>query len=317
MNLPIKLTYFSSRKDNRTNKQLEFSGWEALVHYLEGLSDKEAYKPKLGEDPLPYHAPLISPAIYKEESLRRKDNVLCWAGWAALDVDEFSGTIKDLDKFNDGNASYIYSTPSSKETDIRFRLLVPLTRYVDETELLDFWYALNMKYLGLGDPQTKDSTRLFYVPGKYSDSFSFTRKYNGNYLNPDEIMAKYPLPKIIKHRLSDKLPRSMAKAVQAERESTLYESGINLNWTSWRNCPFVNNKAVENYIYDDSEGYYHRFYSLMVSIASRAQIMGYEISVDEIETIMREIDADTGNWYEKRPIRQEAERAIAFIRMQS
>ena len=34
-------------------------------------------------------AHLISPAIYKENTTRANDNVTAWAGWCAVDVDDF------------------------------------------------------------------------------------------------------------------------------------------------------------------------------------------------------------------------------------
>ena len=40
---------------------------------------------------------------------------------------------------------------------------------------------------------------------------------------------------------------------------------------------------------------------------------GYPITSKEIEYIIRDLDANTGNWYAKRPINKEAERAIEFI----
>ena len=98
------------------------------------------------------------------------------------------------------------------------------------------------------------------------------------------------------------------------RREILRERGVDLDWSSYRDCPFVNKKLVESYKSVSSKGYYHRFYSIMVSVASIALKNGYDIAPHEIEAIMREIDADTGSWYTKRPIRAEAENAIRFAR---
>ena len=40
---------------------------------------------------------------------------------------------------------------------------------------------------------------------------------------------------------------------------------------------------------------------------------GYPITPKEIEYLCRDLDNDTGNWYGKRDIEKEAERAIEFV----
>ena len=51
----------------------------------------------------------------------------------------------------------------------------------------------------------------------------------------------------------------------------------------------------------------------MVSTAGTAISKGYPITAKEIEFLMRDLDNDTCNWYLKRPIDKEAERAIEFV----
>ena len=51
----------------------------------------------------------------------------------------------------------------------------------------------------------------------------------------------------------------------------------------------------------------------MVSTAGNAMSRGYPITAKEITYLCRQLDADTGNWYLKRDIEKEAERAIEFV----
>ncbi len=51
----------------------------------------------------------------------------------------------------------------------------------------------------------------------------------------------------------------------------------------------------------------------MVSTAGNAMSKGYPITSKEIEYLCRDLDNDTGNWYAKRDIGREAERAIEFV----
>ncbi len=59
-------------------------------------------------------------------------------------------------------------------------------------------------------------------------------------------------------------------------------------------------------------GWYHKMYQFMVSLAFNAIRKGYPITDSEIEILMRELDRETGNWYEKRPIKLEANSAIEY-----
>jgi hypothetical protein len=86
----------------------------------------------------------------------------------------------------------------------------------------------------------------------------------------------------------------------------------NYTWTGYKDCPFVNQKKIEEYK-RLNDGWYYALYQLMVSIAGNAIAKGYPITAKEVEYIIRDLDAECGNWYLKRPIDKEAERAIEFV----
>ena len=50
----------------------------------------------------------------------------------------------------------------------------------------------------------------------------------------------------------------------------------------------------------------------MVSIASKALRRGYPVTPNQIETLCKEIDSETGGWYKHRPLGLEAARALEF-----
>jgi hypothetical protein len=54
-------------------------------------------------------------------------------------------------------------------------------------------------------------------------------------------------------------------------------------------------------------------YQLMVSISANALKKEYPITVQEVATLCKELDLETGNWYANRPLDKEAERAIEFV----
>ena len=60
-------------------------------------------------------------------------------------------------------------------------------------------------------------------------------------------------------------------------------------------------------------GWYHKMYQIMVAIAGNAVKKKYPITSEEISTMCREFDMETGNWYENRPLDKEANRALEYI----
>ena len=53
-------------------------------------------------------------------------------------------------------------------------------------------------------------------------------------------------------------------------------------------------------------------YAIMSSIAVSAIKKGYPITPQQIESLSKEIDNETGEWYKNRPFKKEASRAIEW-----
>jgi DNA-binding Xre family transcriptional regulator len=51
----------------------------------------------------------------------------------------------------------------------------------------------------------------------------------------------------------------------------------------------------------------------MVAIAGNAIKKQYPITAQEISKLCRELDMETGNWYENRPLDKEADRALEYV----
>ena len=128
-------------------------------------------------------------------------------------------------------------------------------------------------------------------------------------MDPNELMVrhKYVLPA---EGFYDRLPEAIKKGLMEHRKSQLNNTDI--SWTGYKDCPFVNKKKIEEYK-GLNAGWYYATYQIMVSIAGNAISKGYPITAKEIEYLIRDLDSETGNWYLKRPIEREAERAIEFV----
>ena len=300
------LTLFKSIFDNKTNKRMDFEDWSVFEKMLFDLAEYPRKDKK--------SAPLISPAIYQDDTTRSNDSVISWAGWAAVDIDtyEFKGNLKQelLDAYGTYN-NIIYSTASSTEEHPKFRVVFPLSINVPKEKIKHFWYALNKELGDVGDPQTKDLSRMYYVPGKYEGAYNFIYdNFCGNTMDPNEIMSRHDYVER-SGSLIDNLPKAIREQLLAHRKNELTNTSV--TWNNYRDCPFVNKKLVKEYNQITDTGWYAKMYAIMVSIAGNAIRKKYPITAQEITTLCKEIDFENGHWYKSRPFDKEANRAIEYI----
>jgi len=284
---------------------MEFSNWqqfEALLYQLSTakLKDKKA-------------AQLISPASYIKDTTRANKNVTGWGGWAAIDVDdhEFKGDLENELRSRFGNWYYVcYSTASSTDDFPKFRLVFPLTSSIDESRIKQFWWALNSELESIGDKQTKDLSRMYYIPATYAGANNFIFTNIGNHIDPDLLISRHPMPQKSK-TIFDGMPDSMKQAIMQYRANGL--TNTNYSWSSYTDCPFVSRRMIAEYNAISQTGWYAKMYAFMVSVAGNAVSKKYPITSQELVMMCQELDRDTGGWYENRAFDTEAERAISYI----
>lgn len=305
----FSLTLFKNIKDVKVHRTMTFQTWESFVDLLESLSIQEKCKPEKGSFPKPKDAELISPAIYLNGSSRNNDSVTCWGSWAALDVDENEGsTLSDLISImkSKENTFFMYSSASSTKSNPKCRVVFPLSREIKKDEIKAFWWALNTEYESLGDKQTKDLSRMYYVPAKYPSSYHFTHHWQNNVIDPSLLMKKHPYRELPSR---GDWPRDLKDRVTQYRKEKLSKT---CSWTSFEDCPFVPKMLITEYRAITEAGWYSKMYSIMVSIASRAILAEHDITAEEIAQLAKEIDVATGSWYKNRNFIEEASRALKF-----
>ena len=302
------LTLFKSIFDNKTHKRMDFGSFGEFEKLLYDLSKVERKDKR--------DAPLISPSTYIVNNTRANDNVVDWGAWCAIDVDdhEFKGDLKsELDELV-GDWYYLcYSTASSTPDNPKFRLVFPLGRRVGKDEIKAFWYALNTKLDYLADRQTKDLSRMYYVPGTYSGAHNFI--FNGGGIqpiDPDSLMREFPYAeKREGNNFFDRLPEEIQKQIIEHRKSKLDDTSY--HWNSYHDCPFFPKHLEAEYRAITGTGWYHTMYRIMVSIAANAIRRKYPITASEISSLCKQLDLETGNWYANRPLEKEADRALEFV----
>ena len=302
------LTIFKSLYDNKTHKRMNFDSFDKLESLFFDLS-KISYENKRD-------AQLVSPATYVINTTRANDNVVDWGGWCAVDVDdhEFKGDLKsELDELV-GDWHYLcYSTASSTRDCPKFRLVFPLGRRVGKDDIKRFWFALQSKLGNIGDRQTKDLSRMYYVPAQYSMAHNFIFTGGGvQPIDPDALIQEFPYTeKREGNNFFDRLPEEIQKQIIEHRKSKL--DNVNYHWSSYRDCPFFPKHLETEYRAITGTGWYHTMYRIMVSIAANAVRKQYPISASEISQMCRQLDQETGNWYANRPLDKEADRALEFV----
>tara|TARA_R100001463_G_scaffold122514_2_gene179020 strand:- start:17 stop:880 length:864 start_codon:yes stop_codon:yes gene_type:complete len=282
---------------------MDYNSFDEFEAILYKLSESTKY-------PTKKDAPLISPAVYVPDTTRANDNVTGWGGFGILDIDDYEGDMKDIEKKYSKYRYVCYSTASSTKEKPKFRLVFPLTSGVEKDKIKHFWYALNKEIGDIADAQTKDLSRMYYVPAKYANSFNFIFSHAGVTMDPNLLMDThaYVVPN---ENFFSRLPDAIQKGLIEHRKGQL--NNKDFSWTGYQDCPFINKRQVEEYKTISDTGWYAKMYQIMVSVAGNAMSKGYPITAKEIEYICRDLDTDTGGWYMKRDIGREAERAIEFV----
>lgn len=306
----ISLTIFNNIYDNSIDKKLDLKSWKAFTTMLRKLSEISVASKK--------DANLISPAIYDPSSDKRRNaNVIAWAGWAALDVDDhdFEGNIEDSIKEKFGKYTFVcYSTASSRVEKPKFRIVFQTKNTVMVDQIRPFWFALNTEFDSIGDKQCKDLSRMYYSPGNYDNAYNFFFTNDAVPIDHYELIDKHPYTEKKSKNFIDRLPKNLQKEIVSYRKEQM-KNRDRFSWSSYADCPFVNKKLIKDYksiAHIDNSGRYAMIYKIMVSIATLAIKNEYPITANEIINLVRQLDADTSNRYKKRRIEPEANRAIEF-----
>lgn len=313
------ITLYSSKYDNKTDKIITKRNWNQFKKFFVSAS-----KIRLKKD----DAPLISSAVFEKGTTRSNANVIAWGGWAAFDIDgghgfASRGDVENYFRKHFGDKRYIiYSTPSCTREKIKFRAVFSLDQWItDNDEIRSFWFSMNKKLADIIDEQTKDISRMFYPPGHYQESdyrFIFWNDGKGS-LNPSSVIDDigYTPAMIIRQnkKIIDYLPKNMKREVEQYRKRQLENDGKIYVWTSYRDCPFVDRKYVEEYnaiARSGDPGRFRGFYILMASIACNAINRNYPITEIEISELIHEIDDEIDGYYSNRKVNDEIQNAISY-----
>jgi hypothetical protein len=313
--MKYELTIFKNQFDNKTHRHLTLDSWSNFVDLLGGLSQKRGQKGGGNNS-----SPLISPAVYTKGTTRSNKNVVRWGGWAAVDVDDYimDSAVSELGLEKEIRSRFshwdfvCYSTASSTVEKPKFRLVFRLDQHVPAEKIRHFWHALNTELGEIGDAQTKDLSRMYYVPAIYPNAHNFIfAQTTDKPIVVESLLQKHPYVEKTGNSFLDRLPPELQNAVIEHRKNSLHNT--NIRWTSYHDCPFWPRMLAVEYRNISSTGWYHKMYQIMVALAGNAVKCGYPITAHQIAELCRQFDKETGNWYEGRPIEREADGALEYV----
>lgn len=190
--LVVPVVIFGSKDDNWP--QPYSVPWLSLAQRL------CTYEERLAKDG---HA--WSPVTYRPGSARGKANV-DQVHMLVLDVDH---TELPLDLLN-GLEYVAHTTFNHTPQDPRWRVILPLSEPISGQSWPGFWLRANAYFGGCIDRQTKDSSRIFYLPSCRPGGQHEAKQQHGDFLEPSRL-PELPIyePTPIKRKSADRADTSL------------------------------------------------------------------------------------------------------------
>ncbi|MTI71064.1 MAG: hypothetical protein FH751_12515 [Firmicutes bacterium] len=184
----------------RSRKELNWKNreilWSDLVHKLSHtIRTSETYEeykklPKSQQDEIKDVGGFVGGIL---KGGRRKSDSVVWRQLVTLDADFVKGDLWAGVETMFGFACSMYSTHKHKSSAPRLRLIIPLKRAVtpDEYQAIARRIAADLG-IDFFDDTTYQPQRLMYWPSTASDGEFIFKVLDEEWLNPDDILKRYP-----------------------------------------------------------------------------------------------------------------------------
>ena len=283
--------------------------WEHFCETMKAISEVEGYKPTHKE--YDKTQGLISSAIYaNEDDKRTNDNVTGW-DILILDIDDTDKSLSQINTIFQHFDRIFYSSASCTHSKLKLRVIIPLNTTAPKEKLKEVWYAAQMWCEGLVDEQTKDMSRMHYVPARYTNKGDQYRHFfhveKGIKLDWEALVAKYPMPPEAERFKKDNPLRKLKRSIFVDN-NPLPEFNIQAD-----NCPFVDDRMVNDYMLTPIGSHHTAIYKFMVQICYKAQAMNYPLDVDELADMGKQMDDMDGGFYETKKMMNNAVDAMSYV----
>ena len=156
---------------------------------------------------------------------------------------------------------------------------------------------------------------MYYIPAEYANANNFFYINSGVPVDVDYLLARWPYDERRDSKnFLDRLPDAWREQVVDYRKTKL--NNTSYVWSDYNDCPFVNKRLLNDYMSIanvDGTGRYRMIYKIMISIAANAIEKQYPITATQIVELVKQIDRDTANRYQIRPLDVEANNALEYV----
>lgn len=302
----FRFSFFSGFFSNQAQK-CELDAWETFCDIMKQISEVQGYKPE-SDDYVNEH-PLISPAIYSNDVTRCNKNVIGW-DCIMLDIDNTNKTLKEVQAYFEDYNYIIYSSASCTFDKLKIRVVIPLNKFAPSEVLSQIWYGCNEFCGSIVDKQTKDKSRMLYQPARYTNKGKEYRHIfivnKGKDLDWEKLITQYPSPPE-----ADRFKKQNALS-GLKRKIYLNSKSAPIMDIRNRDCPFVYNKMIEDYLLTPAGGHHSAIYVFMIRVCSMAQKIGYPLSIDELVHMAKQLDELDGSYYNDKKLYDSAQDAIEY-----
>ena len=167
------------------------------------------------------------------------------------------------------------------------------------------------------DRSKRGEHSILYLPADYQgvdNEFHFVK---GTIRSAVDWMEAFPTP----DPLELAKPKKLTKLEQYRRHVATQRMRLKhswdsdeINWTSLTENPFVTENAVDEYLNNTANQWYHPRFAFMMSVAAVASLKGYPISAYEVVDVFNCLDMLDGSHYSdqksQRALLKDAENAI-------
>lgn len=307
----LEFSYFDHFYSNVPNL-CKSDDWASFVNNMKAISEVSGFKPPAG-DFESKSSGLISPAIYSADGQKRNnDNVIGW-DIVCMDIDDGVNDLSQVTKHFAPFEYIIYSSPNCTRNKLKLRVVIPLNKRAPKDKLKQIWFAMNEWCGGIIDAQTKDYSRLFYVPARYTnrgnDYLHIFLTNNGITLDWETLIERYPSPP------EENLFKIKDPLIGLKRKIFQDAKGIpEMNIIS-DDCPFVTRYMRERYALTPVGGHHKAIYVFMLQCCWNAEKIDYPLSLGELVDMARQLDDMDGGFYDDKKLTDSAKDALEFTNM--
>lgn len=305
---PTPFTVFESIY-NSTAEMADTLSWDEVREFLEDCTNVLLQSKK--------DARLFNGVNYKG-GLRRQENAT-ESGMMVLDIDSDLSIDEAIEIIKDQDIESILYTSASHSPNgtHKFRIVLPLLEMIPASLCPRVWDSLDELFRSTCDRSKRGEHSIFYLPADYQGVENEFHHFKGTIRSAEDWMDACPTTDPLAPAKAKQLTKLEKYRQHVEIQKMRLNNSLDsddINWNSVTENPFVTENAVDSYLNNTANQWYHPRFAFMMSVAAVANLKGYSISAYEIVEVFNCLDMLDGSHYadqkSQRALLKDAENAI-------